>query len=60
MKKSLRDAFDSAYIKTLKSKTKTMVPNKKGDGSIVVIPLSTVIKNFNIFIKKVKKELNVK
>jgi len=59
MIKKHQDAFNKAYTEVLKSKTKTLMLNKKEKRYDVVVPLSEVIKAFQKFIRLVEKDLKI-
>lgn len=59
MTKAQQDAFNDAYLKTVKSKDRKLIPDKKKKRYILMVPVGTVIKNFRKFVEKVNKDLGV-
>lgn len=59
MTKAHQKAFNKAYLKTLKSKDRRLVADKKNKIYIAMVPISTVIKNFKVFINTVEKDLKI-
>jgi hypothetical protein len=59
MTKAQQKAFNDAYMKTVKSRDRKLVPDKKKKQYVVMVPVGTVIKNFKKFVQKVNKDLGI-